>query len=321
MSLYYYTAYNIALTIVSLYDTLLSTYTNLNMEINIIDKNNFKNTRLAPLLEIPEPPQKLYYQGQLPENNIPLLTVVGSRKYSTYGKQALEDILAGLKSYRVGIISGLAIGIDTLAHEAALKHSLYTISIPGSGLSTKSLYPARNKSLAQKIITSGGCLLSEYEPEQKATKWSFPARNRLMAGLGDATLLIEATERSGTLITARLATDYNKDVLVVPGSIYSEHTKGTHQFLKLGAYPVTCSQDIIDLLHLEKKSVQDSSDAQPSLFSEAEQAIVDTLVSAKNFDELQAYINIDATKLSSTLMKLELTGVIRCENGLYSKKI
>ena len=291
------------------------------LDIKTINKADFINTRLAPLLEIPQPPEQLYVKGNVPDTDLPLLTVVGSRKYSTYGKQALEDIIAGLESYRVGIISGLAIGIDTLAHEAALKHSLYTISIPGSGLDIKALYPARNKPLTQKIITAGGCLLSEYEPTQKATKWSFPARNRLMAGLGDATLLIEATEQSGTLITARLASDYNKDVLVVPGSIYSEHTKGTHQFLKLGAYPITCSQDIIDVLRLEKISTKDIYNNQPSLFSEDEQVIINILNSPKNFDELQSHTHLDATALSSTLMKLELTGVIRCENGLYSKKI
>ncbi len=290
-------------------------------DISKIDKVAFANTRLAPLLEIPQPPEQVYLKGVLPDTDLPLLTVVGSRKYSSYGKQVVEDVLAGLENYAVGIISGLAIGIDTLAHETALRYSLYTLSIPGSGLDNKILYPARNVPLAQKIIAAGGCLLSEYKPDEKAAKWTFPARNRLMAGLGNATLLIEATEQSGTLITARLASDYNKDLLVVPGSIYSEHTKGTHQFLKLGAYPVTNSQDIIELLHLKKNDSHHSIIKQPTLFSEEEQHLLDILISPKNFDELQHHTALTETTLRSTLMKLELSDVIRCENGLYSKKI
>jgi DNA processing protein len=133
------------------------------------------------LQEIPQPPKQLNYRGTLPPADLPLLTVVGSRKYSTYGKQVVEQLLGGLRDYRVGIVSGLALGIDSLAHEAALQNHLYTLAIPGSGLSDFVLYPSRHRPLARRIVEAGGGLLSEFAPDFTATKWSFIQRNRLMA--------------------------------------------------------------------------------------------------------------------------------------------
>ena len=185
------------------------------------------------LQEIPQPPKQLNYRGKLPSRNTTLLSIVGSRKYTSYGKQVLEELVSGLAGYPIGIISGLALGIDSLSHEAALQNNLYTLAIPGGGLSDNRLYPATHKKLAFRILEAGGGLLSEFEPDFKATKWSFPQRNRLVAGISKATLLIEANEKSGTLITARMATDYNRELLVVPGSIFSQNSKGVHQFLKL----------------------------------------------------------------------------------------
>ena len=180
----------------------------------------------ALLREIPQPPTTLNYRGSLPSPDITLLSVVGSRKYTSYGKQVVDELIGGLKNYPIGIVSGLALGIDSLAHEAALKNNMYTLSIPGSGLLDEVLYPATHKPLAHRILAAGGGLLSEFAPDFRATDWSFPMRNRLVAGISRATLLIEAAERSGTLITARMATDYNRELLVVPGSIFSKTSAG-----------------------------------------------------------------------------------------------
>jgi DNA processing protein len=165
---------------------------------------------LSPLLQIPQPPKSLWVEGTLPADHMVLLTVVGSRNHSTYGKQAVDYLIGGLTGYPVGIISGLAIGTDGLAHEAALAAGLYTMSVPGSGIGNGVIYPSRHRALARKIIESGGSLLSEYPPDMGAALWTFPQRNRIMAGLARATLLIEASEKSGTLITARMAVDYNR---------------------------------------------------------------------------------------------------------------
>lgn len=205
------------------------------------------------LREIPQPPKQLNYRGVLPDPTMKLLSVVGSRKYTDYGRQAVEYLISGLRGHNIGIVSGLALGIDSLAHQAALDADLYTLAIPGGGLGDGSIYPRSHLPLAHKILEAGGGFLSEYDPDFKATTWSFPERNRLVAGISHATLVIEAGEKSGSLITARLAADYNRDLLVVPGSIFSDNSKGTHQFMKLGARPITEPTDILDALGIEVK--------------------------------------------------------------------
>ena len=189
---------------------------------------------IPPILkEIPQPPKFLYSVGQLPDwQKEILLCVVGSRKYSAYGHDAIEKIILGLTGYPITIVSGLALGIDTLAHQFALSAGLKTLAWPGSGLNPKVIYPSTNYRLAEKILIEGGCLLSEYEPNQPATLYTFPRRNRLMAGLAKATLIIEAGAKSGTLITARLATEYNRDVLAVPGSIFSPNSYGSNWLIR-----------------------------------------------------------------------------------------
>jgi len=210
--------------------------------------------KFPPLLkEIPDPPEKLYKIGTPIPDDAELITVVGSRKYSDYGKRATESIIAGLKNYDVSIVSGLALGIDALAHRAALMHGLHTIAIPGSGLDSKHIYPRSHRGLAEDIIKKGGTLLSEFEPESDIFPSNFPQRNRIMAGISRATLVIEAAEKSGTLITARLALDYNRDVFAVPGSIFSKTSLGTNALIRDGATPVSSAEDIVAALALKEK--------------------------------------------------------------------
>src|SRR3989338_6399828 len=134
------------------------------------------------LLQITDPPEQLYVRGELPPEDSKCLCVVGARKYSEYGKQAIEKLIAGLRGYSIVIVSGLALGIDSIAHRAALDAGLITIAVPGSGLDSKVLYPASHKQLAEKIVASGGCLLSEFETMFRPTAYSLPQRNRIMAG-------------------------------------------------------------------------------------------------------------------------------------------
>jgi DNA processing protein len=215
-------------------------------------------------------------------------------------------------------VSGLALGIDSLAHEAALKHHLYTLAIPGGGLSDEVIYPASHKRLAQRILESGGGLLSEFAPDFKATPWSFPQRNRLVAGISRATLLIEATPKSGTLITARLTVDYNRDLLVVPGSIFSENSKGVHQFLKLGATPITTPTDLIEALGLQTESIEP---IQPTLtLTPTEQSIVELLIAPTHRDELIRQLNLPVHEASQVLMMMELQGHITAEQNVYRRR-
>jgi DNA processing protein len=273
-----------------------------------------------PLLaEIPQPPKQLWVAGTLPRRDQKLLAVVGSRNYSSYGKQVVDYLMGGLAGTDIGIVSGLAIGIDALAHEAALRHQLYTLAVPGSGLDTNVLYPASNRRLAHCIIAAGGGLLSELAPETKAAQWTFPQRNRLMAGMSHATLLIEASEKSGTLITARLATDYNRELLAVPGSIFSHNSLGTHQFIKLGATPVTCSEDILNVLGITKKP--HSTDLGPVTLNAIERQIIHALHEPTDKDSLIRTINLSTTEANIILMQMELNGYLSQENNIYVRRI
>ncbi len=191
-----------------------------------------------------------YWQAK----NKKTICIVGSRRYTTYGFDAVRNIIEGLRDYDVAIVSGLALGIDTIVHTQAIENGLPCIAVPGSGLNEDVLYPRANAELAKQIIENGGVLVSEFEPEMRATPWGFPMRNRIMAGMSDATLIIEAEKDSGTLITARLAVDYGRKVMAIPHSIFSPTGEGCNYVIKENAESiVTCAQEIIDALKLELK--------------------------------------------------------------------
>jgi DNA processing protein len=263
------------------------------------------------LLEIPQPPKELWLAGTLPSPETVLLTVVGARKHSHYGEEACETIIEGLTGYDIAIVSGLALGIDAIAHEAAMNAGLPTIAVPGSGLDPRVLYPRSNVNLAERILRSGGALLSEYPPEMHAAQWTFPQRNRIMAGLARATLIIEAEEKSGTLITARLATDYNRDVFAVPGSIFSPLSKGPNKLITLGATPISSSEDVLHALgfNVDDESLQQELDF--STLSDIEQKVMTALLSAKPRDMLIAELELATSDGNILLMKMEIAGLIK----------
>lgn len=260
------------------------------------------------ILEIPDKPKELYIEGQYPDENLKFLAIVGSRKYTSYGKDVCEKIIRELRDYPIVVVSGLALGIDSIAHEEAIKNNITTIAVPGSGLSEKVLYPRTNFNLSRKILRSNGCLVSEFKPDFKATNWSFPQRNRIMAGLCDAVLVIEAEEKSGTLITARLAMEYNRDVLVVPGQIFSKNSTGTNKLIKDGAHPVTCVSDILNILGLKENTQNDKNYED---CSEEEKEILLLLKSPISKEELLFICGKDITTLNMILSLLEIKGYIK----------
>lgn len=260
------------------------------------------------LEEIPSPPENLFCAGELPKKENKLLCVVGSRKNTSYGRETCEKLIQGLSGYPITIVSGLALGIDSIAHESAIKNDLQTIAVPGSGLEPKVLYPQSHLRLAEKIISNGGGMLSEFEPSFKATPWSFPQRNRIMAGMSHGVLVVEASEKSGTLITARLALDYNRDVFVVPGDIFSQTSKGSNGFLRLGAEPVTSSEDILKALGFEVKEKEKLIDL--SELSEDEIKIVELLNEPIERDEIVRILNLPASRINIALTSLEIKGLV-----------
>lgn len=277
--------------------------------------NENKMIKLKPeqfppaLKEINDPPEALYLEGKLPNESFTYLTVVGSRRYSRYGQDAGEKLIAGLTGYPIAVVSGLAIGLDTIAHRAALAAGLPTIAVPGSGLDRSVLHPPSNRRLADKIVEQGGALLSELEPLAPAGVHTFPRRNRLMAGLAKAVLVIEAGEKSGTLITARLALDYNRDVLAIPGSIFAPTAFGTNQLIRQGATVITTSQELLLALGFEPS---DQEPTKSKSLTAEEQLVIELLtVEPLPRDELIKQLSLTPAAANSLLALMEIKGLIK----------
>ncbi len=270
------------------------------------------------LKEIPDAPTRLRYEGKLPNNGNKLLAVVGSRKYTSYGREMCESIISGLTGSPITIVSGLALGIDSIAHRAALRAGLQTIAIPGSGLDRKVLHPHSHVNLANEIIENGGGLISEYDDTMPSGAWAFPRRNRIMAGMCHATLIIEAEKKSGTLITSRLATEYNREVGCVPGPVNSPTSDGAHMLIRLGAALIRDANDVRELLGLKR------TDENPTLvdieeLSDEEKVFIKILEKPSPRDELIRKSKLDISTASATLSLLEIKGLIMEELGEVRK--
>lgn len=291
-------------------------------EIHRVEAKNF-NDFLLPLTHIPDAPKLMYYEGSLPQSRdgVRVLSVVGSRKHTRYGKDMCKKLISELAGYPIVIVSGLALGIDGIAHEAAMDAGLMTIAIPGSGLTYANLYPSLHKNMARKIVEKGGILLSEFEPDFKAAQYSFPQRNRIMAGLSDAILVIEAERKSGTLITARLGLDYNKDILAVPGNIDSAASAGANWLIREGATPITSSDDILDALHIPKRE-EENTVTQTTLFadlSDDEKIIYELLIEPKSKDMLIRESSLTGSRALIALTSLELKDVVKEHLSVFKR--
>lgn len=263
---------------------------------------------LFPALgEIPQPPKRLFLRGALPDPSRKLVVVVGSRNCTSYGRAVCTTLIEALRFYPVTIVSGLAIGIDACAHTAALECGLPTIAFPGSGISDDAIYPAQHRELARRILENGGALVSEYAAKVAGAPWIFPKRNRLMAGACDMIITIEAEEKSGTLITARLGTEYNKIVGAVPGNITSPNSAGTNFLIKLGAVPITSVDDIIQELGFTPIA---NPLAQIEV-NDDERKVLDALTEPRSRDVLIDLLGYDIATLNQILMTLEIKGLIR----------
>lgn len=197
------------------------------------------------LKEIPDPPPKLYYRGNLKQADFPI-AIVGSRKMTDYGKRCVEKIVSELPKKSFCIISGLAYGVDAHAHSCALNSNIRTIAVLGSSLDDLAIYPHMHKALANAILKNGGALISEIPVGAPALPRNFSLRNRIISGLSKAVVIVEAQIKSGALITANYALNQNRDVFAVPGSIFSSYCAGTNSLIKRGAKPVLSALDILE---------------------------------------------------------------------------
>lgn len=269
------------------------------------------------LREIPEPPEKLWAMGTLPPAGTKFLAVVGSRAMSRYGQEVCQKLIAGLAGYPVSIVSGLALGVDTCAHKAALAAGLHTLAVPGSGVDDSVLYPRSNRAFAKEILAAGGALISEYEPKTTSRVHFFPERNRIMVGIADAVLVIEAGEKSGTLITARLASEYNKELLCVPHRIGDPHGFGPHLFIRIGAALVTEPVHILEALKIAPRG--EAARLEAPKLEGVEKEVWDILRAPKTRDEIVRECSAEAGDILTALVALELRGIAKEEFGAWHR--
>ncbi len=276
-----------------------------------MDVLTWKDALYPPLLrEIDDAPPVLYLYGKLTEADRFALAVVGTRNSSTYGQQVTERMVTELARSDVTIVSGLALGIDTIAHTAALDAGGRTIAVLACGLDT--IYPPVNRGLAHRLVSSGqGVLMSEYAPGTRPEGGNFPSRNRIISGLSLGVLVIEAPLKSGALITADRALKQGRDVFAIPGSIMSSRSAGVNKLIQDGAHPVMDVKDIIESLDLFM--IPRQIEMRAILPDNAEEGTLLRLLSHDplHIDDLIRSSDLSTTTVASTLTMMELKGMIK----------
>lgn len=264
------------------------------------------------LKKMPNPPEVIYIRGEVLGENETCFAIVGTRKCSPYGRQIASEIAEDLAEAGLTIISGLAPGIDTFVHQAVVKKRKRTIAVLGTGLDLKSIYPQSNLWLAKKILDTDGCLISEYKPGIHGSKFTFPQRNRIIAGLSLGVLVIEASLKSGSLITANWAFLQGKKVFAVPASVYSVKSKGCHFLIKKGAKLVESADDILQELNLKKE-------IKNKLASEEKgkeiKIILKVLTQPMHIDKIVEKTGFSVSLVNKTLAILEIEGKVKHLGG------
>lgn len=273
-----------------------------------------------PLLkEIYDPPLIIYYKGEVSLFKLPAMAVVGTRQITSYGKLVTERIVKSLVQAGLVVVSGLARGVDTTAHQAALLSQGKTIAVLGAGLNN--IYPAENRQLSEKIIASGGLVICEHPPSYAVTPGVFPARNRIISGLSLGVVITEAAIDSGSLITARAALDQGREVFAVPGQITSSLAEGPLSLIKQGAKLVTSGEDILDELGIEQSQVARVQRQESINLSELEQRVLQALeTEQKHIDEICRMLKLTSAEVAGSLVKMEIKGLVKnMGGGVYLK--
>lgn len=272
-----------------------------NFEVLCID-----NSRYPSLLkEISDPPVFLFVRGQLPSFH-KSLAVVGTRRITQYGRVVTEQLVPDLVRNGFVVVSGLALGIDAVAHEATLQQKGVTVAVLGSGIDR--VIPTSHEGLAQRILNSGGALISEYPLGSPALKHHFPARNRIVAGLSRGVLVVEGGVRSGALITARLGLEYNRAVFAVPHSVHRNQLSGTNHLIRRSEAKLIEKVEHV----LEEFQMQPQQKQRPIQFNEFEQTLLALIAEeGKSIDELTLSTRVNVARLSEVLIHLQLRGVVR----------
>ena len=280
------------------------------MEIFQINLSDYDYLRDLP--HIPDPPKKLFIRGKLPAKRVKTVAIVGTRKPSAYGREIATKIASECAKNGIVVVSGLALGIDSIAHRAAIDSGGKTIAILANGVDK--IYPRSHEDLGQRILQTNGAILSEYPNNTPARPWQFLARNRIVSGLADAVVIIEAASRSGTLSTANHALDQGKEIFAVPGNITSPLSAGCNQLIKNGANPLTSVEDLLDFL------IPDRFEKQTQLFkgdTREENVILEFL--SKNgttsSDVIIKQTKLSASEFNQAITMLELKGLALNNGG------
>lgn len=270
------------------------------------------------LKKIKDAPKILYYKGILPTSDEKCLAIIGTRRCSPYGQQVALKISGELADTGLTIVSGLAPGIDTFSHKAVVEKRKRTIAVLGTGLDEKSIYPQINLDLSRKILEYGGCLISELPEGTPGSKFSFPKRNRIISALSLGVLVIEAKEKSGSLITAGYAIKQNKKLFAVPGQIYSINSSGPNKLIKNGAKLITSSNDILNELGISM--IKTSTCDKNYKITMEEKLILEALkYEPLHIDKIIEKTKLNAPLVVSTLALIEISGKIRGLGGnIYS---
>ena len=306
-------------------DKLKNTYEQIENDFSYLKNNEIglvtidDNDYPKDLLNYSDCPFGLFYKGNISIlNKKRNLSVVGSRRCTRYGVDVTNYIVGKLKGYDINIVSGLAKGIDTVSHRSAIINELTTVGILGCGIDV--VYPKENKKLYDDIVSNGGCILSEFPLGTKPLSYNFPIRNRIISGVGDVILIVEGGEKSGTLITARTALDQGKDIVVVPGSIFSLESKGTNKLIRDGAIPFIDMEDILDLLNISAITINNNKeeDIKSTLENKLIEIIDDNPIHIDNIIKLT---HIDINQLYKLLFELQVKKEILCLSGNFYVRI
>ena len=280
------------------------------MEIFQINLSDYDYLRDLP--HIPDPPKKLFIRGKLPAKRVKTVAIVGTRKPSAYGREIATKIASECAKNGIVVVSGLALGIDSIAHRAAIDSGGKTIAVLANGVDK--IYPRSHEDLGQKILQTNGAILSEYPNNTPARPWQFLARNRIVSSLADAVVIIEAASRSGTLSTANHALDQGKEIFAVPGNITSPLSAGCNQLIKNGANPLTSVEDLLDFL------IPNRFEKQTQLFkgdTSEENVILEFL--SKNgttsSDTIIKQTKLSASEFNQAITMLELKGLALNNGG------
>jgi len=295
------------------------------MELEFVKKSNLNTLFFTAenypkrLLNCDDPPVLLYFKGNANLNASKAVAIVGTRKHTDYGHRLTEDLLDGLQGMDdLLILSGLALGIDTIAHKWSLKNGLPTVGVVGTGLDT--IYPHSNKSLAQEMLHNGG-LLTEFPSGTKPDRQNFPVRNRVVAGMSDVTVIVESDVKGGAMITALMAHSYHREVAAFPGRVYDSKSEGPNSLIKRNiAAPLSNADDLLELMNWGKH--ENARSVQKQLFIELapdEQKIFDLLKEKDSLhaDELMFQTSFTSSQLASVLLQMEMKGLIKTLPGKH----